>query len=402
MLPSNETYFQTADKSLTCEIMGEKMILQAKLLKSRILFGFHIIVSVILFIVAWMLLFLEIYDNDSIGFDITYTKILVGFLFIILSILFDLMLVKLIFSINRLNRTFNQVAYLRSLSAVLILIVPFIATISIFSSIRFYFIQSFVFFLVSLFHYIIFNIYRKETITINIERKENTYEITAIQEIPLIPFEVNRFNFTQIMFERTVNEFYVAILPFSQSSRTLKMQFKNKILFHYSWLSLEEAKSHLNLTNQFICYLVDKKTDFFTNFGTMIGVKYPIEYIQQLIDFVNPFAPMSIIKPENKSESEFVNYVMEHSSQKNKRSDTILWGISIVFAIILIFSSLFAMIFILYAIIIINSILMRVFLGIGLIIPMITIYAPFRIWKVVKKTREDEQNSIKRFSLAKQ
>ena len=131
----------------------------------------------------------------------------------------------------------------------------------------------------------------------------------------------------------------------------------------------------------------------------MIGVIYPIEYIQQLIEFITPFAPISVIKLENKSEADFVNYWLIHAEEKSNRLNTFLWTFSILLSIILIIASFLVMLFIIYAIVIINDINFRIFFIISLIVPLITLSAPFRIWKRLKKANELEQSCIRKYSL---
>ena len=225
MLHSEKKIFQTPDHSLFCEISDNTMVIRIYLLKSKIILYFYGILFILLFIIGWLLLFLDIYDKTTFGFNITYPKILLGIFFVIVSILIDIIFIKLTFSSNRINKSLNQVHFLQDINAVFLLLIPFIAMASISSSIRLYFIHAFVFFLSSFLSLFIFYIYRKEVMEIQVERKSDSYNIVSVQKIPLIPFIHQRMYFKQIFFERIVNELSLALLPFSRSSRITKLQF---------------------------------------------------------------------------------------------------------------------------------------------------------------------------------
>lgn len=391
MIKFSRNHYQTPNKDLTIDFSENNLILKARLKKSKTLMCLYLF-----FFLVFFLLGLGIYFFFSQN-QFSFPDLMLFVLMVIIGYSINIFILRIIFVKNKDSRMFlieRTMFLMNELIISLVILIPIIN--HFFTGFNFQFIMFF-FVLSAIWNYLGYYIYHKKWVEITVSRKDGKFDIIAFENYPLVNFSIKFLVQRHVLFSASLTELYLSLVPFARSSRITKLRFNNRILFNYSWMSLEEAKNYAQEKNEFICFFVDNRIEFSRNFGAIIGTNFSIESIINVLTFINNFAPISVVKLENKTENDFVNYSIANPNKPNKSHKTVSW---IIGSIILIPSYILLIpltLLVLYVVITNPQLNFKMLFSMLLIPGLIAWYLPFYIWRSSKKAKERENNIINQF-----
>ena len=331
-------------------------------------------------------------NNLYNGFTVDNSKIMLAIIFLLIGLIVSVVYIKLLFMANRKNFKFNFLTTAENANQIIFAMILLFLIAAQLTQVYNYEFTSLTFIIFSVIFYQVLQVYRNSKTKVMIEKFDKTINITSFTFAPLINFAPPWFIQKHPIFSSSSDNLNLAIVPMTRSSRSVDLQINNKILYRYSFMSLDEALKYSKTKNEFVCLLVNKKIEFEKGFGIMIGYYLSIEVIQQILQFIDKFAPVKIVKLENISKNDFekayqskTNF-LQNLTGKKKVLVVFLLGLFI----LLYFLGIIFAVILFYLLVSVPDLNLKENLGIILIVITTVLVFPIFLWFKHKNRKEKE------------
>lgn len=279
------------EKILTLQVKQKKFLFRT------IFYGFFICV---LLFAGLYFCFSKMSGNNFQGLSFDTANGILVILFFIFGYIVSIIYIKLLYRLFKSNGRTEFLTYIESTNQIVFTLFLFFFIVPQLFNIYNYKFLSIVSFTYAMIFYEYLQLFRNSNITIEIEKSSDNLKLIAYSTYPLINLAPSWLTIRESLIETSPDELFLTISPAIRFSNFDQNQLKRRLLIKQKFFSLEEALKYSKLKNQFICMLIDKRIEEDKKFGLAIGYAISVSTIQEILAFMNQFAPCSIFKIERK------------------------------------------------------------------------------------------------------
>ncbi len=391
---NNEVQKLTKDLLITYSDSNLSMVVHPKISRFLLLLSlFELVISLIL-----GLLFLII--NSSTGsillLSVTPNTIIIAIILLFSSLIINILAMRYYFKRKNYSSYLHHLNLSQFKDLNSFYLMSLLLAISLNTYFNMNFISAFICFLFGTYMLLSLQVSNNTIIEIVISKKDGLFNFSASEVISFTKNSPKWLRTKNIPIQAHTKKLNLAILQNSKDSILTEMKLKRRKLLNYSFLDLQQAEKYAKQRDSFKLFLVNDKIVIDKIFGVLLGDELSINEINVILNNLTEFKFFQVVKLENTSKEEFVEYCLSHPQSINNLTNLIsiafIAGITLpiyIGSVLVAFYSLFEII--VAPLFPVKLFFLLVFLACDLIIIL-----PYYIWKWGKAAKQREENQIQK------